>query len=119
MTNKSNGKNTISSIGTGLANGLFGSGGGMLAVVVLERIHGLETSKAHATALLVMLPLSVVSILVYLLRGAIDWAHVPWVMLGMLPGSFIGAKLLGRLKSIWVDRVFCLLMLAAGLRLLF
>lgn len=88
-------------------------------MVVLERLQGLTTERAHATALMVMLPLTVISITVYLLRGSIEWGNVPWVALGMLPGSFIGAKLLGRLKSIWIDRVFCLLMLIAGARLLF
>lgn len=109
----------LASILTGFINGLFGSGGGMLAVVVLERLQGLTAQRAHATALMVMLPLSVISILIYLLRGAIEWGNVAWVALGMLPGSFIGAKLLGRLQSIWIERVFCILMLIAGLRLLF
>ncbi len=104
---------------TGLINGLFGAGGGMLAVVVLERMWDLPCERAHATALMVMLPLSLISIVVYLLRGAVEWTHVPWVALGMLPGSFLGAKLLARLKAIWIDRLFCLLMAAAGIRLLF
>ncbi len=40
-------------------------------------------------------------------------------MAGMLPGSFVGAKLLGKLKSAWIDRIFGILMLVAGLRLVF
>ena len=44
---------------SGLVNGLFGAGGGLLAVPALERIGGLETQKSHATALLAMLPLSI------------------------------------------------------------
>ncbi|MDL2218317.1 sulfite exporter TauE/SafE family protein [Christensenellaceae bacterium OttesenSCG-928-M15] len=104
-------------IGTGVINGLFGAGGGMIAVVVLERLKGLETQRAHATALMVMLPLSIISIVVYFLRNAIVLDNIWFVALGMLPGSLIGAKLLGKLKTVWVDRLFCILMLAAGLRL--
>jgi uncharacterized membrane protein YfcA len=108
----------LAAVCTGLANGLFGAGGGMLAVVVLERICKLESERAHATALMVMLPLSIVSLIVYLLRGALRFDAVPAVVLGMLPGSFLGAKLLGRLRTVWIDRLFSLLMLAAGIRLL-
>lgn len=108
----------IAAVCTGVANGLFGAGGGMLAVVVLERLCALPSEKAHATALLVMLPLSAVSIAVYLLRGALRFDAVLAVTLGMLPGSFLGAKLLGKLRSVWIDRLFALLMLAAGIRLI-
>ncbi len=104
---------------TGLINGLFGSGGGLLAVVILERIQGLNKSEAHATALIVMLPLTVVSIGVYWLRGILEWNAAPFVALGLVPASIFGAKLLGRLRGVWINRLFCVLMLAAGLRLLF
>ncbi len=109
---------SIAAICTGIANGLFGAGGGMLAVVVLERLCKLKSEDAHATALMVMLPLSIVSIVVYLIRGAITFDFVPIVTLGVLPGSFLGAKLLGKMRSLWIDRLFALLMLAAGVRLL-
>ncbi len=108
----------IAAICTGIANGLFGAGGGMLAVVVLERLCKLKSEDAHATALMVMLPLSIVSIVVYLIRGAIQFDFVPIVTLGVLPGSLLGAKLLGKMRSVWIDRLFAVLMLAAGVRLL-
>ena len=45
---------------TGLLNGLFGSGGGMVAVPLLEH-SGLEPAKAHATSIAVILPLTALS----------------------------------------------------------
>ncbi len=104
---------------SGLVNGLFGAGGGLLAVPTLERIGGLETQKSHATALLAMLPLSIVSIAVYLIRTPFEWESVPFVALGVLPGSFVGARLLGKIPGKWIHRAFCVLMLAAGVRMLF
>ena len=101
----------------GVINGLFGAGGGMLAVILLERCSKLSTQRAHATALFIMLPLSLVSVAVYFLRGVLELEYLFFVTLGMLPGSLLGAKLLGKLKSVWVDRLFCLLMLFAGVRL--
>jgi len=101
---------------TGIVNGLFGAGGGMLGVVALERLQGLKEDEAHATALIVMLPLTLVSITVYLIKGGVEWNIVPWAALGLLPGSFLGAKLLGNLRGVWINRLFCLVMLIAGLR---
>lgn len=105
-------------VGTGIANGLFGAGGGILAVIILKRLNKLNSERAHSTALMVMLPLSIISIVVYMLRGALEIEAALPVILGMLPGSFLGARLLGKLRPFWIDSLFCLLMLVAGIRLL-
>ena len=99
---------------TGLLNGLFGSGGGVMAVIVLKRIFKLETHKAHATAILVILPLSVLSIIIYLQKGGFPFGLGIWVSVGI-----IGAKLLSKLSSVWVTRIFAILMLAAAVRMFF
>ncbi len=102
----------------GIANGLFGGGGGMLAVPLL-RANGLETRKAHATAIAVILPASVVSGLVYLSKGfAPAQALVP-TALGVMLGGFFGAKLLGVLPDRLVNFLFACLMVIAGARMLF
>ena len=49
---------------TGLANGLFGSGGGIIAVPMLKK-SGLSTKEAHATSIALTLPLSIVSSIFY------------------------------------------------------
>ena len=112
-------QNAIVGLVTGICNGLFGAGGGMVAVFALERYCGLEPEHAHATALAVMLPLSVVSIIVYLFGNKVEWGSLPFVAPALLIGSFLGAKLLGRLNAIWLNRIFSALMLAAALRMLF
>ena len=48
----------------GAANSLFGGGGGMLAVPLL-RAGGLPERKAHATAILVILPICLSSLFLY------------------------------------------------------
>ena len=55
----------------GLANGLFGAGGGMLLVPLLSGACGVEERKAFATALCVMTPLCLVSLGVYALSGTL------------------------------------------------
>lgn len=102
----------------GAANGLFGGGGGMIAVPVLKGA-GRSARSAHATAIAVILPASAVSAVVYLINGFIPLQIFLPVALGVFLGGFLGAKLLTRISGKAVTFVFALLMLAAGLRMLF
>lgn len=104
---------------TGFFNGMFGSGGGMVAVFALEKYLAVDTQRAHATALAIMLPLSAVSLVVYVLQAAVPWEPLPFVAPALVLGSFFGAKLLPRINPLWLNRIFSGLMLAAAVRLLF
>jgi len=104
---------------TGLANGLFGAGGGTVLVPVLERFKPLETHKAHATALAVILPLSVISALVYVWGIDVDWLAVGFVSIGGVVGGLIGAKLLRKLSACWLNILFGLFMAVGAIRMLF
>ena len=59
----------IISIGliTGLINGLFGSGGGTIIVPTMIFLLGIDDHKAHATAIAVILPLTIISTIIYYL----------------------------------------------------
>ena len=103
----------------GAINGFFGAGGGMLAVPVLSFVGGLGEKKAHATAIAVMLPLCIVSVVVYGVGKAIDLAVTIPTSIGVLFGGIIGAKLLKKLPETAVFFVFNLIMLIAGLKMLF
>lgn len=102
----------------GIANGLFGGGGGMIAVPVL-RSAGRPPQAAHATAIAVVLPACAVSGIVYLLHGFVPLGLFLPAALGVLAGGIAGAKLLRSLPSRAVTLLFGAVMLAAGLRMLF
>ena len=57
----------------GVANGLFGSGGGLFLVPLFVSWLHMEQQKAFATSVAVILPLSVASLAVFLLKGGMDW----------------------------------------------
>ena len=57
---------TLGGFGAGLLNGLLGAGGGMVVVPLLSAL-GTAGKKSHATALAVIVPLSVVSAVLYLI----------------------------------------------------
>lgn len=101
----------------GAANGLFGGGGGMIAVPLLERA-GLPTRRAHATAIAVVLPATLAGGLVYALGGLAPLAVLLPVALGVFFGGICGARLLSVLPAAWVDALFGLFMLAAGVRMM-
>ena len=101
----------------GVINGLFGSGGGMVVVPVL-RAGGMDQHQAQATSLAVVLPLSVLSLLGYGLGGSIP-GYGPYAALGAAAGGAAGAWLSGKIPSVWLARIFDVLMFAAGVRMLF
>ena len=104
---------------TGLLNGLFGSGGGVAAVLVLKKVFGLETKKAHASALMVIFPLSVISLIIYLFKAQIPITTALWTSGGGIIGGLVGARLLKKLSSLWVTRLFGIMMIAAAIRMFF
>ena len=102
----------------GFANGIFGSGGGTILVPALQRYYDMETHKSHATALFVILPLSLLSAGMYLRAQAVDWQVVLWITLGGVFGGFFGAKLLNKISSKWLHRIFGVFMLIAAFRMI-
>lgn len=102
----------------GLCSGLFGSGGGAVAVVALERMCGFGSKDAHAAAISVMLPLTFAAAAVYCAGGGVDWHTLLFAAPGAVLGGVAGAKLTGRLKSAALDKLFAAAMLCAGLWML-
>jgi len=112
-------KTALLGIISGLANGLFGSGGGSIIVPGMQRFLNMEQHKTHATAIAVMLPLTIVSAAVYLKMARAEWGIIFWVSLGGALGGFIGAKLLNKISGNLLHKVFGGFMIVAALRMIF
>ncbi|MBO5525462.1 MAG: sulfite exporter TauE/SafE family protein [Clostridia bacterium] len=97
---------------TGLINGLFGGGGGMIVVPLLER--ELDVKEAHATAILVILPISIAALAVYLWKQRLAPSVFVPVALGSTLGAYLGTRLLCALASDLVGYAFSALMFLAG-----
>lgn len=104
-------------LGVGLINGLFASGGGMIAVPALKTL-GLDQQKAQATALGFILPLSVISTVGYVIGTGFPKGWLA-AAAGATIGGIAGAWLLGKIKNVWLNRIFCVVMFYAGVRTLF
>lgn len=112
-------KKLMIGIVTGFANGLFGSGGGTIVVPAMERFLQIEEHKAHATALAVILPLSVLSLGIYLWKTGVGdvWQIALSASAGGLIGGIVGAKLLRKVSGVWLHRIFGGFMIAAAVRM--
>ena len=106
----------ISGCVVGLINGLFGGGGGMLVVPTLIYLIKKPVKVAHATAILIILPTTLASALVYLFQGRFELLNGRLVSGGVIAGGAIGALFLGKLNPKLCGIVFSLIMLFAGIR---
>lgn len=103
----------------GVINGFFGGGGGMVAVPVLEKLFEMPQKKAHATAIFVILPISIASSIIYITKNSIDFAKGWPVILGVIGGGIIGAGLLKKISNSVLKFVFAGIMILASVNLLF
>ena len=113
-----NAKKLLCGTAVGAANSLFGGGGGMLAVPLLCAT-GYAEKQAHATAILVILPVSLFSFLLYFFQGLYDFSVLIPTALGVTLGGELGALLLGKLPTKTVQFIFAILQAAAGAFLFF
>ncbi len=110
-------KPTILGLGVGFINGVFGAGGGMLAVPILKS-EGLSQKSAHANAVAVILPITVLSAVLYLVKGSVSLADsFAFIPTGLI-GSVIAAFALQKFSNKWLQKIFAAFMIYAGVRLL-
>lgn len=112
----------IGSIGglfVGFLSGFFGGGGGMVVVPLLIFALGLAEKDAHATAILTILPISIASSVVYIASGSVNYLQLLFATIGFVVGGALGALLLKKLNNTALRIIFSLIMIAAGLKMIF
>ena len=104
-------------LAAGLANGLFGAGGGLLLVPGFCGWLHLTAEKAMPTSIAVIFPLCIVSAVFYRLQDSlpVDW----WILTGGLLGGILGGILYGKVNKLWLRRALGALILYSALRMLF
>jgi uncharacterized membrane protein YfcA len=102
----------------GLANGLFGGGGGMVFLPILSRADFLSQRKLYATCVGVIFPVCLVSAAVYFFRGDLSLRTALPYLLGGLIGGFLGGKLYGKVSTTWLKWMFAAFLFYAGVKYL-
>lgn len=109
----------IGGIFVGLINGFFGGGGGMIVVPLLIFLLGLDEKNAHATAIFIILPLSITSSIIYITKNTPNLLNLSITSAGVLIGGIIGAFLLKKINNKVLRIIFSLIMIAAGIKMMF
>lgn len=105
-------------VGVGAIGGMLGVGAGWANVPVLVTVMGLPVKMAAATSGLIILANSSAASWVYLRNGAMDPLIVVPAVSGMIAGTQIGARLLGRASPGAVRALIVVVLSVAGIRTL-
>lgn len=107
----------VLAIFAGIINGLLGAGGGMLIVPILKKC-GLNQRSTHATSVCIILPLCLLSAIIYIIRGKVTlYDAVPYLPFSIF-GSIIGAIILSKINQEFLRKLFGIFMLWAAIQLL-
>jgi len=104
--------------GVGILAGLFAVGGGLVTVPFLARTHRLTAHQAVASTAAAGTVASSAASVGHALAGNIVWSHTPFLVVGAIVGSTLGANFAGRLPARTVMALLALGLLAAGLPLI-
>ena len=108
----------IAGAAAGLANGMFGGGGGMVFLPILSRFGSLPHRKLYATCVAVIFPICLTSAAVYLFRGGVSLLTAAPYLAGGLIGGFLGGRLYGKVPTKVLKWLFAAFLFYAGVRYL-
>ncbi len=102
----------------GALSGLLGIGSGALKVLAMDRAMGLPFKVSTTTSNFMIGVTAAASAGVYLRRGYIDPGLAMPVMLGVLAGSLLGARVLASAETRWLRIAFAALVVALALQMI-
>ncbi len=103
----------------GALSGLLGIGSGALKVIAMDKVMRLPFKVSTATSNFMIGVTAAASAGIYLGRGYIDPGLTMPVMLGVLAGSILGARVLGAARTKWLRRLFDAVIFILGLEMIF
>jgi uncharacterized protein len=105
--------------GAGILSGLLGIGSGAIKVLAMDRAMRLPFKVSTTTSNFMIGVTAAASAGVYLRRGYVDPGLAMPVMLGVLTGSMIGARLLHRAPPARLRQIFAVAIAGLGLEMLY
>jgi uncharacterized membrane protein YfcA len=104
----------------GCLSGVIGIGGGVVIVPSLIFLFGMTAHQAQGTSLAVMLPpIGLFAAWTYYNQGYVDIKIAALIAVGFLLGGFLGAKLAVNLSSQLLSKVFGVVIILIGLKMVF
>ena len=121
---------SAASLAAGVINGLIGTGGGIVLYFTLKLLMKLnkkndEQSKSTeaikdimANIIAAVVPMSIVSVVMYMIRGEIKYGELPLYLPAAVIGGIAGAFLQNKLKPKIIRKIFAVMIIYAGVQML-
>jgi len=104
---------------TGIFSGFFGIGGGTILIPAFVFLLGMTQHQAQGTSLAIMIPpIGLLAALKYYYSGNVNLPVAIFVCIGFFFGGFLGASLAHLIPNFLLKKIFAILLLFAGLRML-
>ncbi len=101
----------------GVASALLGIGGGVLKVPIMNLLMNVPVRIAVATSSFMIGMTAVTGVFPYIERGEANFLTAAPIVVGTLIGAYIGSKLMRRVPTVILRKIFAILLLFVGLRM--
>ena len=108
----------LAGLAAGFINGFFGAGGGMVLVPLLIWLVGLPDKLAFSSAISIILPLCVVSLVIYGRHDMLPLSDALPYLLGGAGGGVLAGLWFQKVPAKWLHLALGALILLGGVRLL-
>ena len=108
----------LAGLAAGFVNGFFGAGGGMVLVPLLIWLVGLPDKLAFSSALSILLPLCIVSLVIYGRHDMLPLSDALPYLLGGAGGGVLAGLWFQKVPAKWLHLALGALILLGGVRLL-
>lgn len=109
---------SLCGLGIGALNGLFGAGGGVVAIIVMQKLLDFPTHKSHAAAVAIILATTIFTSIFYVKNGIYNIPLTIQTAIGGVVGGIVGAKILPKISDKYLHIIFGIFMAVAGVRLI-
>ncbi len=104
----------------GITSGLVGIGGGTVITPALVFLCGFSMHKAQGTTLALLVPpIGLLAAWQYYKDGYVDLKVAGLICLGFFVGGLIGARIATAVSNLWLERLFGVLLISIGIKMLF
>ena len=111
-------KNFFIGIIAGIICGMFSVGAGLVLIPTYVYILKMDEKKARATSIFSVLPMVIVTAIIYWKNNFIDWELGIKCAIGGIVGAIIGSKLLNNISTKILKILFIILLIYAGFKIL-
>lgn len=115
---KSSMKTAAAGAASGIVNGLFGAGGGMVLVPLLTKLTDMTDRDIFPASISIILPMCLITLAVAAIQAPLPWQEAIPYLIGSALGGTLAGKFGKNIPTVWLHRVLGVLILWGGWRYL-